>query len=170
MVNDLKLVGPISFVKPWPHVESVVVAAFRIVEEGGRQDCGFMPVVGVVSEKPFDLHSQLLGVVLELLVDHPIEHGDRTQSFHLSQPAKHAELGIGKAHVFFVGLGDFSFPEGTKLGSGSGSEDVLYRLELVDDVEVVEYFLESQLGEGANGVDVGRAAVVLGAVTPQTLV
>jgi hypothetical protein len=73
-INDLELVGPVSGVDPGTHVKSVVVAAFWVIVEGGRQSGGFVAVVGVVNEECFYFFTEILYVGVHLFEDHTVEH------------------------------------------------------------------------------------------------
>jgi hypothetical protein len=73
-VDNLELVGPVGCVDPGTQVESVVIATFGVVVEGGRQSGGFVTVVGIVDEECFYFLGEVLHLGVHLLVDHTVEH------------------------------------------------------------------------------------------------
>jgi hypothetical protein len=62
---------------------------------------------------------------------------------------------IGQTHVFLISLNDFAFFQWSEFGAWGGFENIIQDTEIMDLVEVCDYFSESEFREGSNGVEIG---------------
>lgn len=76
--------------------------------EGRRQDGAFVAIDAVEGKESLDFRRKLVDICIDLLVEHSVEHRNRSQTLYLPKLAEHAELSICQSHVLFISLGHFS--------------------------------------------------------------
>ena len=116
LINDLKLIRPISSIEPRPHIVSVVVTTLGIIMERWWQYGGFMAVICVICKEFLYFIRKNLHIFINFFVIHPIKHRYRSQSLDFTEFTKCTELGICKSHILFIILCDLTFFQRTQFG------------------------------------------------------
>lgn len=121
LVNNLKLVRPISSIEPRSHIVSVVVTTLGIIVERWWQNSGFMAIICVICKEFLYFIRKNFNIFVNFFVIHPIKHRYRSQPLDFTEFTKCTELGISKSHILFISLCNLSFFQRTQLGCGCSS-------------------------------------------------
>mmetsp|Transcript_15581 Transcript_15581/g.43595 ORF Transcript_15581/g.43595 Transcript_15581/m.43595 type:complete len:240 (-) Transcript_15581:1526-2245(-) len=170
LVDAPELPGPRGAVEKLPVVKAVVVRRVGLRVVGGCDGRHLVAVDGVEAEEELHLFSHLGGGAVAPEVDKGAIHGHGAAAGDLAQAAVNAELLVAHAHVGLVGLSTGAFSERLELCGGGCLHHPLQRRVAEVDRAPRQEALEVALGDAADGVDVGRGAVVLGEVASQALV